>query len=99
MQENFNQLSPAETERLAILIEEMGEAIQAACKILRHGYEKGDPTRQKFITNRQWLETELGHVRNSMIMLCECGDLSKGNIHASAEAKKISISKWTHHQE
>ena len=35
---NFNQLTPAETERLAILAEECGEVIQAVGKILRHGY-------------------------------------------------------------
>ena len=34
----FNELSPAEVERLAILAEEMGEAIQVIGKVLRHGY-------------------------------------------------------------
>jgi hypothetical protein len=36
---NFNGLAPAETERLALLLEELGEAQQAIGKILRHGYE------------------------------------------------------------
>lgn len=35
--EHFNQLSPAEAERLALLSEELGEAQQAIGKILRHG--------------------------------------------------------------
>lgn len=40
---NFNGLSPAETERLALLSEEMGEVQQAIGKILRHGYESIHP--------------------------------------------------------
>ena len=35
----FNKLSAAEAERLALLLEELGEAQQAIGKILRHGYE------------------------------------------------------------
>ena len=38
MSSHFNKLTPAQAERLAILIEECGEVIQAATKILRHGY-------------------------------------------------------------
>lgn len=37
--QHFNQLKPSEAERLACLIEECGEVIQAAGKILRHGYK------------------------------------------------------------
>ena len=36
---SFNKLSDAETERLAILAEEMGEAQQAIGKIIRHARE------------------------------------------------------------
>jgi len=39
----FNKLTPAEAERLAMLIEECGEVIQAATKILRHGYDSKHP--------------------------------------------------------
>jgi hypothetical protein len=35
MEENFNKLTPAETERLAWLIEECGEVVKAGSKILR----------------------------------------------------------------
>lgn len=34
--ENFNGMTPAETERLAILVEECGEVVQIGMKILRH---------------------------------------------------------------
>lgn len=34
---HFNNLTPGEAERLAMLAEECGEVIQAVGKILRHG--------------------------------------------------------------
>lgn len=39
----FNELNPAQVELLALLAEEMGEAIQAIGKVLRHGYESYHP--------------------------------------------------------
>jgi hypothetical protein len=92
---NFNNLTNAEIERLAILSEEMGEAIQIIGKILRHGYETHHPN--EFETNRQLLEKELGDVRYSMIALCEKGDLSKENIHKRAEDKRQLILKYLHY--
>jgi hypothetical protein len=38
--EYFNSLTPAELERLSLLLEELGEAQQAIGKILRHGYKE-----------------------------------------------------------
>lgn len=59
--QNFNELTPAETERLAILAEEMGETIQVIGKILRHGYDSRNPLEGKTgWTNRANLEKELG---------------------------------------
>lgn len=97
--QHFNGLTPSQDERLAVLIEEMGEAIQIACKVLRHGYESHDPTNPRYQqTNRQLLEVELGHVRHAMIRLCDYGDLDKEAIHESADKKARSIGKWLHHQ-
>lgn len=52
----FNRLTPAEAERLALLAEECGEAIQAIGKILRHGYESNHPEFTE--TNRTQLPDE-----------------------------------------
>jgi hypothetical protein len=41
--DHFNRLTPAEAERLALLLEELGEAQQIIGKILRHGYESYHP--------------------------------------------------------
>ncbi len=96
--DHFNGLTPGEAERLAFLAEEMGEALQAVGKILRHGYESQDPTMPPGLTNRQQLEQELGDVRCAMIMLCDVEDLSKDSIHDRAKAKMEIVLRWMHHQ-
>jgi len=97
---HFNNLSDAEAERLALFIEECGEAIQAACKVLRHGYQSFDPTvsRKHRITNRGALAKEMGDVRAAMIMLCQ-HDIHKPVVHKYAEEKLESVKKWLHHYE
>ena len=96
----MNNLTPAQLERLALLAEEMGEALHAIGKILRHGYESSDPTlpKDQQISNRSMLTKELGDVRAAMILLCQAADLSKDTIHYWADAKLRSVRKWMHHQ-
>lgn len=93
--EHFNQLLPAEAERLAILLEELGEAQQAIGKILRHGYESRHPDGGEI--NRETLERELGDVHHAMIRLCENKDLREEAIHEWAHKKSIKIEKYLHH--
>jgi len=93
----FNELNPAQAKRLAILAEEMGEAIQVIGKILRHGYESRHPNGG--MTNRQLLEKELGDVQWAMIFLCEAGDLSKTDIHACVNEKSVTVTKYLHEQD
>lgn len=92
----FNGLSNAEVERLAILMEELGEAQQAIGKILRHGfdtsYSDGNPT------NREDLEKELGDVHNAQRMMIEAGDLNPAAIQLRAKAKEMTIGEFLHHQ-
>jgi NTP pyrophosphatase (non-canonical NTP hydrolase) len=94
----FNKLTPAEAERLFLLLEEMGEAQQAIGKVLRHGYESSNPDQLVPLDNRYWLARELGDVRAAMIILCDSGDVSKDLIHASAHDKIIRVKQWLHHQ-
>jgi len=92
----FNGLSNAEAERLAVLMEELGEAQQAIGKILRHGfdtsYDDGHPT------NREDLEKELGDVQNAQRMMVEAGDLDPAAIQLRAKAKAMTIGQYLHHQ-
>lgn len=108
----FNELSPAQAERLAYLLEELGEAQQAIGKILRHGYESRDPTkatptyddnrggqngwRNTSPTNRAMLERELGDVQRAVAMLCVAKDLSMTRINETVE--KGPPLKYMHHQ-
>lgn len=94
--QSFNKLKPSEAERLALLAEEMGEAIQVIGKILRHGFDSVHPNGGP--NNRTLLEKELGDVRHAMIRMCEAGDLDKDSIHAAAEAKRESVEQYLHHQ-
>lgn len=93
---HFNQLTPAQAERLALLLEEVGEAIQVVGKVLRHGYQSTHPN--DIIINRSLLECKLGDVRAAMILLCDSGDLDKATIHAAADDKLKRVKKWMHHQ-
>lgn len=95
-----NDLTPAETERLALLMEEMGEAIQAAGKILRHWYRSFDPTvpvRER-VSNREILEKEVGDVIFAVSMMLG-KDLGSDRVATHQKAKAKKIKQYLHHQE
>jgi hypothetical protein len=99
----FNQLTPAQLERLALLSEELGEAQQAIGKILRHGYESGNP--DKLInqggmiryTNRMELMKEMGDVRAALSILMNAGDLDAVKIGEYQARKLINVEPYLHH--
>lgn len=95
----FNDLTPAELERLSILAEEMGESLHIIGKILRHGMESYNPISDDRRTNRELLEKELGHVKHAIDRLTESNDLNIDRILTHAEEKRVSIKRWLHHQE
>ena len=97
MSDAFNGLTPAQAERLGMLVEECGEVIQIAGKILRHGYDSyhpNDPT----TTNRHLLVLELRDV-NAVLKAMARDELINANINTGVEdiwAKKL---RYAHHQE
>jgi len=95
--ENINGLTPAETERLSVLSEELGESVKAIGKILRHGYESTNPNKVKE-SNRSDLETELGDVEAAMTMMYAAGDLAKTRVVASKHKKLNKPNRYLHHQ-
>ena len=99
--EHFNGLTPAEAERLALLSEELGEAVLAIGKILRHGYESCDPRRPygERQTNRRDLEDELGDVQAAVLMMTEAGDISASEISFAISRKIKSARPFLHHQD
>lgn len=96
MSEHFNKLTPGEAERLAYLIEELAEAQQAACKILRHGYSSHHPDRPEACGNRHDLIRELTDVAGAIARLADAGDITWGGI-LKADASKGD--RYMHHQD
>jgi NTP pyrophosphatase (non-canonical NTP hydrolase) len=92
----FNDLTPAEFERLALLSEECGEVVQAIGKIFRHGYESNHPDSCE--TNRIDLETEIGHVFAALELMTD-KDVSYQAITESKALKLVSVLRYLHHQE
>lgn len=94
---HFNQLTPAEAERLALLLEEMGEAQQAIGKILRHGYQSTHPDRDE--TNRYELECEIGDVKAAILLMEVAGDINAAGARHSRDLKLEKVRQYLHHQE
>lgn len=94
--EHFNQLSPAEAERLALLAEECGEVMQAIGKVLRHGYASRHPDGGP--TNREALERECGDVYHSIWRLIGSGDIDGNGMSLRADEKARSVERYLHHQ-
>lgn len=92
---NPNNLTPAETERLTLLIEEMSEVIQIVCKILRHGYYSTHP--DSGVTNKELLEKESGDVDRIYHMLLDNKDVDRENIAKASKDKANRIKKYLHY--
>lgn len=98
MTEHFNGLTEPEAERLAVLIEECGEVIQAACKVLRHGYSSWNPDIPISPTNREDLAREVGHVYHATQRMINACDLSGADVEVSRREKAVKIARYLHHQ-
>jgi NTP pyrophosphatase (non-canonical NTP hydrolase) len=92
-----NGLTPAETERLALLAEEAGELVQACMKVLRHGYGSRWPEGSD-VDNRYTLSEEAGHVRTAINLMTRAGDLDGDDVWNAQETKRVNIGRWLHHQ-
>jgi NTP pyrophosphatase (non-canonical NTP hydrolase) len=97
MTSNFNQLSDAQTELLAILAEECGECVQVIGKTLRHGYDCSNPLIENSKMNRQLLEHEIGDIFAAVTLIVDTNQLSEDNIRAHSKEKLKKIQRWLHH--
>jgi NTP pyrophosphatase (non-canonical NTP hydrolase) len=98
MTDNYNQLTPAEDERLAILLEESGEVIQLIGKIQRHGYESYNPSDENKTTNRVLLEQELGDLLFAIEFMTTNKDISSDHLEKAKLSKNQRIWNYVHHQ-
>ncbi len=92
------ELSSAQLERLALLSEELGEAVQAIGKIMRHGYESRYPFAEAAKTNRQDLEKELGDVLAAIEILTRSRDLDEDAIAGHRNDKACKVHVYMHFQ-
>lgn len=92
---SFNRLTPAQAERLAILIEECGEVVQAATKILRHGYESRYMDGR---SNLEALESEVGDLLATVDILCMGEDVRDSRIAAAKRDKFSRVANYLHEQ-
>ena len=97
MTQHFNNLSPAQAERLALLMEECAEVQQVVGKILRHGllshHPDGGPT------NRALLERELGDLMCAVDMMVAAGEIERHVIEEYCENKRERVKQYLHHQD
>ncbi len=94
--QNYNKLSPAQTERLSLLLEECAEVIQIAGKILRHGYEEYHPN-DPDTSNRQLLEKEIGDVLMAIQFLEKNSDVDQIAVTKRTADKMTRVGKYLHH--
>lgn len=97
MKKFSNGLTPAEAERLALLVEECAEVQQIAMKILRHGYESYNPTIPNSPTNRDDIQKEIGHLQFAIELMVDKDDIIQSHCIISKDNKQETIQKWLHH--
>lgn len=98
MSDHFNDLTPAQAERLALLAEEIGETQQVIGKILRHGYESVNPFNPTD-TNRQLLVREIGDILVAIDFLVDYGDITQADLEDRRRVKHHRVWDWLHHQD
>lgn len=92
-----DELTSAGAERLTILIEECGEVIQAATKVLRHGWTTRNPVIPISECNKCMLEKEIAHLSFVLNLMVFSKDVSQESIYAHYEAKAETIENWLHY--
>lgn len=97
METPFNKLTPAEAERLAWLAEEAAEVVQAAMKILRHGYEDYNPMDPEGKPYRSHLEKEIGQLTLTIALMGERGDIDIDNVESHSKEKAKGADTWLHY--
>ncbi len=94
---HFNQLTPAEAERVALLLEECGEVVQICGKILRHGFDSCNPYGDGS-DNRHLLQKELGDVVAAKHLMNMAGDIADSTVEGYGVLKLKKVGKYLHHQ-
>ena len=98
---SHQSLTPAQAERLEMLIEEASEVIQTAAKILRHGYTSYHPD-SLGETNSQALEREILDFTSVVSAMGHAFDFAwsdrEGFFSEASTHRWEKKLRWTHHQ-
>lgn len=96
---SYNKLTPKQTELLAGLNEELGEAIQELGKIGRHGLDSHRPSDPTATKNRDRLAFELADVFAMVDMCVDAGILNMDSLeqHKRARYEKFMLSAHHYH--
>jgi NTP pyrophosphatase (non-canonical NTP hydrolase) len=94
---DFNELTEAQAEVLALLAEECAEVIQVVGKILRHGLESKHPADLDGPTNRGLLVKELGDLRAAIWLLAKYRLVDHQGINDAASRKADKVEQYLHH--
>jgi len=94
---HFNNLTPAQAERLALLAEECGECIHMIGKVLRHGYNSRHPDGGH--TNQTLLAVEVAHANYALNFMVKNGDLMRGVVNEAFKDRARTIQRYLHHQD
>ena len=99
MSENFNALTPEQTESLSILAEECAEVVQAVTKILRHGLLGTMPDNLScgVYDNMSVLRGELADVVVAAAVVSHVFCLSATEMNHRIDDKLLTLRNWTHH--
>ena len=92
-------LTRAESERVALLIEELSESIQVACKILRHGFDSFNPDDDSGLDNRELLQKELGDVKYAIRLMSVNSDIDRDMIHVAYHQTADLKRRYLHFQD
>ena len=94
----FNNLSGAQVERLALLAEECAEVIQIVNKVLRHGYGSYSPFDEEKRTNRELLERELGDLTFAQQLMHDNEDINAIRIDILSREKRRRAVQYLHEE-
>lgn len=95
----YGKPKAASLERLALAIEEAGEFLQVAGKILRHGYDSRDPTDPACPGNRALLEKEAGDILHAIDLLVRRGDLRQRKVEGRRRGRQALVARYLHWSE
>ena len=83
----FNDLTPAEAERLDFIQEECSEVIKAVAKIKRHGFNSWNPDDPNHEGNRRELVKEIQDVIKAVGLLVLSGDIALDDSPSDKQAR------------